>query len=129
MASLKKQLFEKGEPVREKVLDYCYDQPVPSSFLVKLPSKTNAESGFDSMDKLKLAILAMEELEDMLMLDKVTGAIQPNMYNPSLAHYTSSLLDTLSDLYRVVVRAKKYKKFNHAIKVIYESKLKEKDNA
>lgn len=129
METLRKKLFEKGEPVREKVLDYCYEQNVPTNALTSLCQLTNAESGFDSMDKLKLAILALEELEDMLLMDKVTGAITYNQYNSSLLHRTNLLLELVPKLHSIVSSAKKYEKYNHLITVTYESKLKEKDNA
>lgn len=129
METLRKNLFEKSEPVREKVLDYCYEQKVPTNTLTKLCQMTNAKSGFDSMDKLKLAILALEELEDMLLMDKVTGAITPNQYNRTLLHTSLLLLELVPKLHRVVSSAKKYTNYNHLITVTYESKLKEKDNA
>ena len=31
METLRRRLFDKGEPVREKVLDYCYEQVVPTN--------------------------------------------------------------------------------------------------
>lgn len=129
MTTLRKQLFEKGEPVREKVLEYCYEQKVPTNALTSLCQLTNAESGFDSMDKLKLTILALEELEDMLLMDKVTGAITPNQYNFTLRNRTNLLLELVAKLHSVVSNAKKYENYNHLITVTYESKLKEKDNA
>ena len=131
MESLRKQLFEKGEPVREKVLDYCYENEYPAGALVQLTTMTNASSGFDSMDRLKLVILALDELEDVCLMSEVLGAnTKVNQYiNRDVTSLRKVLLEDVPKLYRVVSTAKKYKNFNHSIKISYETKLKEKTNA
>lgn len=128
MESLRKQLFEKGEPVREKVLDYCYEQDYPTGALVRLTEMTNAQSGFDSMDKLKLVILALDEIEDVHLMGEITGANAKvnSYYNTDLNSLRQQLIDQIPKLYRVVSAAKKYKNFNRIIKISYEAKVKEK---
>lgn len=130
MESLRKKLFEKGEPVREKVLDYCYEQDYPTGALVRLTEMTNAQSGFDSMDKLKLVILALDEIEDVHLMGEITGtnAKSNSVYTTNLNRLRLILLDQIPKLYGVVSTAKKYKNFNHIIKISYEAKVKEKTN-
>lgn len=131
MTSLRKQLFEKGEPVREKVLDYCYERDYPAGALVQLTEKTNASSGFDSMDKLKLVILALDEIEDVHLMGEITGANAKvnSYYTTNLNNLRQHLIDEVPKLYKVVSTAKKYKNFNHIIKISYETKLKGNNNA
>jgi hypothetical protein len=131
MESLRKQLFENDEPVREKVLDYCYGHEYPTGALVKLTEMTNASSGFDSMDKLKIVILALDIIEDVHLMGEVTGANAKinSYYNTNLTSLRQRLLDEVPRLYRVVSVSKKYENFNHSIKISYETKLKEKTNA
>lgn len=128
MESLRKQLFEKGEPVREKILDYCYEQDYPTEALVRLTEMTNAQSTFDSMDKLKLVILALDEIEDVHLMGEITGANAKvnSYYNTDLNSLRQQLIDQIPKLYGVVSAAKKYKNFNHIIKISYEAKVKEK---